>query len=100
VGTAVLSIGNKLDKAADVASVGLKTAEKGFGLVGAVLGTVDAAIDMAKQGPTWSNVAQMTFGLASGVLLLTPLGEAYQTFTTVVGGCAVVNDVISIATKK
>jgi hypothetical protein len=101
--------GELMDEAAEVAAgaKGVSVAARalggvagGLGLAGAALDTIDAAIDMSKNGLTWSNGTQMALGIASGILLATPLGEAYQTITTIVSACTVANDFITIATKE
>jgi RHS repeat-associated protein len=101
IGGAVLTIGNKMDDAAGVAKIGLKTAEKSLGLVGSVIGMGDAAIDISQNGLNWQNGTQMGLGVASGIILMVPgLNVAAGTLSLIITAASVTSDIISVATKK
>jgi hypothetical protein len=85
---------------ASVAGRGMKVFIKTTGLVGAAVGGLQSGYNIIQSirhgtGVKWNDVTGLLLGIASGVALLTPIGETYEGLSLALDAATLVNDTYS-----
>ncbi len=82
------------------AVTGLKTFTKAAGLVGAAVGFFQSSYNIIHslangESVKWNDVAGAALGLAAGIALATPLGEAVEGLSLAIDAVSLANDTYS-----